>query len=103
MFKVMAQGGNVASYRPTLVKHKISPTGRKISLDRGLNTLSTGARLPSIPPSSSISGSSSRRVSHPHYENISSLMMPTVSITVTQDDFFEEDSGSAKIDDQTSL
>ena len=96
-------GGNVDSYRPILVKHKISPTGRKISLDRGLNTLSTARpRLPSIPPSSSISGSSSRRVSHPHYENIGSLM-PTVSITVTQDDFFEEDSTSMKIGDQTTL
>ena len=102
MFQVMAQGGNIGSYQSTIVKQKISPTGRKISLDRGLNTLSTGARLPSIPPSASISGSPSRRVSHPHYENISSLM-PTVSITVTQDDFFEEDSRSAKIDDQTSL
>ena len=46
-----------------------------LSLDRGLNTLSTARpRLPSIPPSSSISGSSSRRVSHSHNENISSLM-----------------------------
>ena len=99
MFQMMAQGGNISSYRPSLVQHKISPTGRKISLDRGLNTLGKGGRLSSMPPSSSIS---SRRVSHPHYENISNLM-PVVTITVTQDDFLEEDSQSDKIDDQTIL
>ena len=99
---MMAQGGNISSYRPSLVQHKISPTGRKISLDRGLNTLGKGGRLSSIPSSSSISGPSSRRVSHPHYENISNLM-PVVTITVTQDDFLEEDSQSDKMDGQTIL
>ena len=97
----MAKGGDISSYRPSLVQHKISPTGRKISLDRGLNTLNKGGRLSSIPPSSLLS-SETRRVSHPHYENIPSLT-PTVTITVTEDDFLEEDLQCQKSDNQTKL
>ena len=111
----MAQGGNISGYRPSLVQHKVSPTGRKISFDRSVNTSPVG-RVFNQPSStiSSLSGISTRRVSlnsssssvikgsYPHYENIPSLV-PTVTITITQEEFFAADSQYKELDDQTKL
>ena len=76
-FKVMTQGGSVDSYKPAFAPQKLSPTGRKISVDR--------VRLNSMDLHNVAATTTTRSVHI--YENLP----PLPSITITEDDDNVED------------
>ena len=64
----MTQGGKAESYQPTFVAPKISPTGRKISVDR-------------LKLNNSDNSSASKNVKQPPiYQNV-----PAITIEITED------------------
>ena len=74
----MTQGGSVDSYRPAFAPQKLSPTGRKISVDRvRLNSVDLHHVTPATAKSVHV------------YENL--LPLPSITITVNDDNVEKED------------